>query len=193
VPKTTKKPAKRNPAPTKTKPAPKTVAKKPTTAPVAKPKSSKAASKPKPANGKVLGHMAISVQVSESLLISGGMPAAPQITAPPAGAQIPAGANLEVDVTTNRPDLSYIVELTDITPPPPAPFPGPIGPGGGPLPPPMPLPIPFNVTPMGNNFSVIIPGSNFVSGHTYSIRVYVDPADGATPPNADCTINVTAE
>jgi hypothetical protein len=78
----------------------------------------------------------------------------------------------------------------------PTPFPTPVPlPFPTPVPAPIPLPGPlqFNVTPTGTDFFVIIPGSDLVSGHTYQIRVFVDPASGSTPPNQDQSIDVEAE
>lgn len=112
----------------------------------------------------------------------GGGDATPQITSPAANANITAGANLQVNVNTNRADLRYILTVSDVTPQPPPPAP--------PLPPVM--PVNLNATPTGNDFSFNVAGTTFVAGHNYRLRVFVDPQDGGTPPHSEHVINVNA-
>src|SRR5205823_9456142 len=105
-----------------------------------------------------------------------GDPATPRIQQPQANSPIASGQNLFVLVWTNRGDLGYIVVVTDITPPPPPPAP----------PPPVMAPVPLTIPPPGGSyFAAEFLGSNFVANHVYRIRVYVDPAFGATPPHMD--------
>jgi hypothetical protein len=110
---------------------------------------------------------------------AGGATATPRITDPLAGATVAAGTNLQVDVSTNRGDLGYIVELLDITP--------------STTPMPMPAMPVTNVVagPAGNNFSTTFTGFNLVAGHQYRIRVSVDPAFRAQVQ--DHILTVTAQ
>lgn len=109
-----------------------------------------------------------------------GAPADPEIISPLANAMVPAGLNLFVDLTTDRGDLGYILEVLDTTPLP-----------AGVLPPPA---VQFIVpAPGANNFSVNVPGAMLVGGHTYRLRVFVNPANGLTPPHLDFVINITAQ
>ena len=74
-------------------------------------------------------------------------------------------------MTTNRGDLRYKVVLTDTNPPP-----GPVT---------VDVPVPG-----GANFTAVFDGANLQANRTYTIHVFVDPADGATPPHLDHTINI---
>jgi hypothetical protein len=114
---------------------------------------------------------------------AGGASATPQITAPLANANVVAGADLTVDVNTNRADLRYILEVRDVTPPssPPGPMPAPIA---------LAAPVMFNATPTGNDFSFNVPGNNLSANRNYRLRVFVDPLDGFTPPHADFPLPV---
>ncbi len=164
------------PATAKPKAAAKTKAKttaKPNTA--AKPKSTAKPKTAKPRTTKKAVAPAIaSVHPQDG---GGGQPANPRITEPLAGSTVTAGANLQVNANTNRPDLNYIIQLTDVTPPP--------------APPPVPaMPFQLPVTPTGTDFGGTIPGANLAPGRVYQIRVFVAPASGGTPPNLDQTITV---
>jgi hypothetical protein len=102
-------------------------------------------------------------------------PAAPTIQSPGANTYAAPGVNLSVEVWTNRPDLSYIVTLADIT-------------SGSTLPPP-----PVNLVipaPCSIPFFAVFNGSNLVANRLYTLRVFVNPASGLTPPHMDHTINV---
>ncbi|MBY0458902.1 MAG: fibronectin type III domain-containing protein [Gemmataceae bacterium] len=97
-------------------------------------------------------------------------PAKPKITSPGNGDHVPPGVDLTVQVDTNRDDLRYIVELTDTTT------------GAS-----VKVYVP---APTGGRFTAVFAGSNLQPDRTYTIRVYVNPLDGATPPNLDATITV---
>lgn len=106
--------------------------------------------------------------------LTGLSDAEPKITTPSLGA-VTAGANLTVEVTTNRTDLSYIVTVTDITPP------------SRNV-----LVRTFNVTaPVTDPFTVTIPGTDLPSGCVFRIYVRVDPTAGSTPPHDDYFVIVT--
>ncbi|AMV26494.1 hypothetical protein VT84_18995 [Gemmata sp. SH-PL17] len=105
----------------------------------------------------------------------GGVAAAPHIINPFANSFVPPGVDLTVNITTNRGDLRYKVTFTDLTPPPPAP----------------PAPLTTNIPANGGaGFTLVIPGANLQTNRVYEIFVFVDPADGASPPHLDHTINV---
>jgi hypothetical protein len=138
-----------------------------------------AAAKPRSAPAKPK-RVRVAVAVMEAELVMaapvvGGALAMPQITSPLAGAAVPAGIDLPVRVQTNRGDFGYVLQLTDVTPV-----------GARPA---VPFPVP---APSGSPFTVVIPGVNLVAGHAYSIRVFVSPANGLTPPNMDSICPVTA-
>ncbi|MBP3954981.1 hypothetical protein J8F10_06760 [Gemmata sp. G18] len=99
------------------------------------------------------------------------MAATPRITAPLANAFVLSGADLTVTVTTNRSDLRYKVVFT--------PIPAPPGPTT--------TSIPANG---GGGFTLVIPGASLQPNCVYEIHVFVDPADGGTPPHLDHAINV---
>jgi hypothetical protein len=81
---------------------------------------------------------------------------------------------LFVLVTTNRSDLRYKLELRDTLNLAVLLFEFPI-----------PAPHPFT------NFGAYFPGYLLVPDHDYRIRVYVNPADGGTPPHSDDVVYVT--
>jgi len=108
-----------------------------------------------------------------------GALADPQIITPLANAMVPAGVNLFVDMTTNRGDFGYILQVLDTTPVP-----------AGMLPPPA---VQFIISPGANNFSVNVPGGMLIAGHTYRLRVFVNPANDLTPPQLDFVINISAQ
>ena len=102
-----------------------------------------------------------------------GVPATPVITAP-GGGPVPPNMPLSVTVSTNRPDLTHLIELRDTT----AGLPGVLV-----------LTIPVN--PPGNNVMIAIPGAHFPAGRTFTIRVVIDPAVGTTPPHSDHTVSAS--
>lgn len=181
-PTTKKKPAPNKPA-TPKKPAKTTVMAAAKPAKSKKIKKSKTAPKPQlPEGMAVLGLLddpAPPPPPGPGQIIGGGgggAPAAPHIFAPLAG-PVPAGMNLPVSATTVRGDLRFVIELRDISPLPVPPLPT----------------VLLNVpAPGANPITGTFPGATVVAGHTYRIRVSVDPIEGPTPPpNAD-SINVTA-
>jgi len=133
---------------------------------------------PKKSTGRKRGSSVANGQTTRAVALEreGGLdaepgvaPAAPFILTPTANTYVMPGTDLFVQMETNRTDLSYIVELSDIT-------------SGLP-------PVRLNVTPNGSLFAVTFLATHFAAGHLYALRVYVDPASGATPPHMDHTIN----
>ena len=113
--------------------------------------------------------------LSGGVTASAGANSTPQFSSPRAGANVAAATDLVVSVTTNRGDLGYIVELHDTTVM-------------------MAMPIQKLVAkPAGSPFSTTFSGAGIVAGSAYSIRVFVNPADGLTPPNGDQIIAVNAQ
>jgi hypothetical protein len=90
--------------------------------------------------------------------------AAPVILTPTANSYVLPGVDLFVQCQTNRPDLSYIVTLTDVT----------VG-APGPLPPPSMRMVP---APSGFNFGVIFPGATLQPNHVYRLRVFAGGGGG---------------
>ncbi|MBN9117800.1 MAG: hypothetical protein J0I06_01300 [Planctomycetes bacterium] len=100
--------------------------------------------------------------------------ARPNITSPVANADVPPGEDLGVSANVNVGDLRYQIELTDVT--------------GDP---PFPTPFVTDATVVGGVATGVIPAAQLPAGHTFRIRVLVNPADGSTPPNLDHTITIT--
>jgi hypothetical protein len=132
---------------------------------------------PKGRNGKFLVPQA---DLANTIMVGIGQAvAAPQFVQPTSGFFATPGADLRVLVSTLRPDLRYIITVTDVTDPqnPGAPqqinIPAPIGSGSSML------------------FAADVPGAWLVLGHKYQIRVFVDPADGLTPPHHDAAVDIT--
>ncbi len=98
--------------------------------------------------------------------------ATPIITSPGDGAAVAANTDLTVTSTTNRTDFAYVVTVTDAS--------------NGNVVATINVPVP-NASP----FTAIVPGAALAPGKTYKIKVKVDPASGATPPNAIDEITVT--
>jgi hypothetical protein len=113
------------------------------------------------------------------LMMPGQAVAAPQFMQPPSGFFATPGADLRVVVSTLRPDLRYIITVTEIT--------DPQNPGA---PEQIDIPAPItNGSPM--LFAAGIPGAWLVLGCRYQIRVFVNPLDGQTPPHHDAAVDIT--
>jgi hypothetical protein len=126
-------------------------------------------------NGKPLAHHAALARA----LVTDNPPAIPLILQPQAGDFVTPGTILRVLMSTNRPDLRYVIQVIDIT--------DPMNPGA---PQQMNLPAPLDHFST-RLFAADLPGAWFLQDHKYQIRVFVDPADGNTPPHLDATIDVT--
>lgn len=98
----------------------------------------------------------------------GAANAAPQITSPAPGG-VPANADLNVTITTNRTDLPYTVTVTN---------------GSGTV-------VHTVVIPVNGPYQVTIPGAALPAGGTYKIKVKVSPGAGATPPHGTDEVTVT--
>jgi hypothetical protein len=134
---------------------------------------------PPSANGK-LKKLPAHHQALMKALVTDDPPADPQILQPAPNVYAEPGIDLRVLVSTNRPDLPYIIELIDVTDPL-APF------SVGQLP--CPAPLLHGSTRL---FAGDLPGAWFVADHLYQIRVSVDPAAAPTPPHGDDAVDVTS-
>ena len=153
---------------------------------MAKTKTSKPARKPSPKgrNGKPLAHRngkPLTHHAALAAALAADDPSAsPVIVQPYAGAYAEPGFNLRIVVSTNRPDLRYIITVTDVT--------DPLNPGA-----PQALNIPAPIDHLSTQlFAADLPGAWFVADHRYQIRVSVDPNDGATPPHLGASFDVTS-
>ena len=141
---------------------------------------------PKGRSGKPLARAAAAANgaLTPTMALAGPMMpgqavAAPQFVQPPSGFFATPGADLRVIVSTLRPDLRYIIALTDVT--------DALNPGA-----PQAINIP---APLASGsamlFAADIPGASLVLGCKYQIRVFVDPLDGASPPHNDAAVDIT--
>lgn len=169
----------------KPKPAAKAVAKKAKTAakapatkktPVAKLTAAKKTAKKavkKPTTAKTAKTVAKKPKAgvgSGVVALTAPLPATPTIGSPANGASVPANADLQVSVGTNRTDLDYTITVTDTTANPPVVV--------------KTLPV---TGPVTDPFMVTVPGNVLPPGRTYRIKVTTNPAAGHGSDTIDVT------